>query len=118
MRLFRFICAALLILTVGGNVLASPADGAEFFEAKIRPLLANHCFNCHGPRTQLAGLNLSTAADFFKGGDNGPVVTKGEPEKSRILQVVGYQGKIKMPPTGKLLDQEIADLLAYLKTVN
>jgi mono/diheme cytochrome c family protein len=115
MRLLRFICAALLTLTVGGNVLASPADGAEFFEAKIRPLLANNCFNCHGPRTQLAGLNLSTAADFFKGGDNGPVVANGEPENSRIVQVVGYQGKIKMPPAGKLSDQEIADLKSWVK---
>jgi cytochrome c551/c552 len=115
MRRLGFVFATLLILTAGGKVLASPADGLEFFEAKIRPVLADNCFSCHGPKTQMAGLNLSTAADFFKGSDNGPVVNKGDPENSRIIQVVGYQGKIKMPPAGKLSDPEIEDLKSWVK---
>jgi cytochrome c551/c552 len=114
-KLLKLLCATLLGSTLGGNLLASPADGLEFFEAKIRPVLANNCFGCHGPKTQMAGLNLSTAVDFLKGGDNGPVVAKGDTEKSRIIQVVGYQGKIKMPPAGKLSDEEIENLKSWVK---
>ena len=88
------------------------AEQIEFFETRIRPLLSSKCFACHGTEMQMAKLNLSTAADFFKGGESGPVVVKGEPENSRIISAVNYQGQIKMPPTGKLKDAEIADLVA------
>jgi Protein of unknown function (DUF1553)/Protein of unknown function (DUF1549)/Planctomycete cytochrome C len=63
----------------------------------------------------MAGLNLSTAEAFFKGGASGPVVVKGEPESSRLIDVVRYQGPIKMPPSGRLKDHEIADLVAWIK---
>ncbi len=63
----------------------------------------------------MAKLNLSTAAGFFMGGESGPVVVKGEPENSRLISAVNYQGQIKMPPTGKLTDAEIADLVAWIK---
>ena len=80
----------------------------EFFEAKIRPLLANNCFACHGPKMQMAGLNLSTVDSAFKGSDKGPVIIKGDPENSRLIQAVGYHGDVKMPPSGRLQDQQIA----------
>ena len=63
----------------------------------------------------MAKLNLATAAGFFKGGESGPVVVKGEPENSRLISAVNYQGQVKMPPTGKLKDAEIADLVAWIK---
>lgn len=63
----------------------------------------------------MAGLNLSTAPTFYRGGESGPVVLKGEPERSRLIDVVTYQGKIKMPPSGKLKDAEIANLVAWVK---
>jgi len=63
----------------------------------------------------MAKLNLATAAAFFKGGESGPVVVKGEPENSRLINAVNYQGQIKMPPSGKLKDAELADLVAWIK---
>jgi hypothetical protein len=115
-----FLLLALVLVCSGrlSFTAAKPeanAEPNEFFESKIRPLLSSKCFACHGSEMQMAKLNLSTAADFFKGGESGPVVVKGEPESSRLINAVNYQGQIKMPPTGKLKDAEIADLVAWIK---
>ena len=63
----------------------------------------------------MASLNLTTAEGLFKGAVSGPIVVKGDPENSRIIQVVSYLDKIKMPPTGKLKDEEIEALKAWVK---
>src|SRR5262245_22726537 len=109
-----------LVLVCGRLNWAAPKPQAnteqiEFFETKIRPLLSSKCFACHGSEIQMAKLNMATAASFFKGGESGPVVVKGEPENSRLISAVNYQGQVKMPPTGKLKDAEIADLVAWIK---
>ena len=117
----RFFLLPLLLLFCSGSLsFASPkpqanAEQNEFFESKIRPLLSSKCFACHGSEIQMAKLNMATAASFFKGGESGPVVVKGEPENSRLINAVNYQGQVKMPPTGKLKDAEIADLVAWIK---
>ena len=115
-----FLLPALLLVCSGSLSFAAPkpqanAEQNEFFESKIRPLLSSKCFACHGAEMQMAKLNLATAAGFFKGGESGPVVVKGEPENSRLISAVNYQGQVKMPPTGKLKDAEIADLVAWIK---
>jgi mono/diheme cytochrome c family protein len=111
----RFFGASLFILLASVEVIAKPADSVEFFESKIRPVLADHCFTCHGPKMQMAGLNLSTAAGLLKGSEKGPVVIKGNPDASRLIQAVGYEGALKMPPDGKLKDQQIADLKEWVR---
>ena len=63
----------------------------------------------------MAGLNLATEASFLKGSDKGPVVVKGDPENSRLIQAVRYQRDIKMPPTGKLTARQIADLTEWVQ---
>jgi mono/diheme cytochrome c family protein len=114
MKLQAF-CTISLLLLANQSASAGPADAVEFFERKVRPLLANNCLICHGPKMQMRGLDLSTASGFFKGSDKGPVVIKGDPENSRFIQAVGYQGKIKMPPAGKLQDQQIDDLRDWVR---
>jgi cytochrome c551/c552 len=117
----KFFLLPTLLLACSGPlslVAAKPqanAEQNEFFESKIRPLLSSKCFACHGVEMKMAGLNLATSAGFFKGGDSGLIVVKGEPENSRLISAVNYQGQIKMPPTGKLKDAEIADLVAWIK---
>ncbi len=100
---------------IAGNVLFASSQEVEFFETKIRPLLSEQCFACHGPKLRMGGLDLSTAAGVLKGGNSGPVVVKGDPENSRLIQAVSYLGKITMPPSGKLSEQQIADLTAWVK---
>ena len=97
------------------SVQAQSADATDFFETKIRPLLSAHCLSCHGTQVQMAGLNLATEASFLKGSEKGPVVQRGDPENSRLIQVVRYQRDIKMPPTGKLTAQQISDLTEWVQ---
>ncbi len=87
----------------------------EYFEKSVRPVLASRCQGCHNPKTAQAGLDLTTAAGFRKGADTGPVVVAGDPAHSRLLQVTSYLERLKMPPTGKLPDAELAVLRTWVE---
>src|SRR5262249_345387 len=87
----------------------------EFFEKKIRPIFAANCQRCHNPRSKVGGLDLTTTEAFQRGGDSGPVINKEKPEESRLLKVISYDGEIKMPPSGKLKNDEIAALTEWVK---
>jgi mono/diheme cytochrome c family protein len=95
--------------------LTVQAAQEDFFEKKIRPIFAANCQRCHNPRSKVAGLDLTTAEAFQRGGDSGPVINKEKPEESRLLKVIGYEGEMKMPPSGKLKDQEISALTDWVK---
>jgi hypothetical protein len=97
---------------------ASAADPAavEFFEKKVRPVLADNCVKCHGPEKQKAGLRLDSATAVRKGGESGPPVVPGDVEKSLLVKAVRQDDpELKMPPTGKLPDAAVADLAAWVK---
>src|SRR6185503_3871178 len=115
----KFLCCLLFLspfLSLSSlTSRAQSADTTDFFETKIRPLLSAHCLSCHGTQVQMAGLNLATEASFLKGSEKGPVVQRGDPENSRLIQVVRYQRDIKMPPTGKLTAQQISDLTEWVQ---
>jgi hypothetical protein len=74
----------------------------EFFERKVRPLFAEHCFSCHGAEKQKGGLRLDSPEFIRAGGDGGPVLSPGSPNESLIV-AVGYQDEgLKMPPKNRL----------------
>jgi cytochrome c553 len=106
--LLPFFCFA------AAAAFAQPAEQIEFFEKHVRPVFATKCQGCHNPKLKSSGLDLSTAAGFRQGGLSGPLVT-ASPENSRLLQVISYEASLKMPPTGKLKDDEIASLTAWVK---
>ncbi|HXG08980.1 MAG TPA: PSD1 and planctomycete cytochrome C domain-containing protein [Gemmataceae bacterium] len=118
---------SISLLAVFGLAAAAPAEpppqppaavnpqAAEFFETRVRPVLAENCFTCHGPKRQQAGLRLDSRAALLKGSDSGPVITAGEPEKSLLIQAVRQEGDIKMPPKGKLPPEAIEALIAWVK---
>ena len=83
----------------------------EFFEKTIRPLLVNHCYECHsaGAEELRAGLRLDAKATMLAGGDSGPAVLPGKPDESLLIQSVRYEAN-EMPPDEKLSDAEIAAL--------
>jgi hypothetical protein len=86
-----------------------------FFEAKVRPILESHCFTCHGPAKQKAGLRVDSRKAMMRGGDSGPILEPGNPQASRLIEVIGYTSDVQMPPRNKLDDAEIAILTRWVK---
>jgi cytochrome c553 len=94
---------------------ASPDDS---FEKRIRPMLIEHCYKCHsvGSEKLKAGLYLDSREGLLKGGDTGPGLVPGAPEKSLLIKAVSYgDTDLQMPPKGKLSDAQIADLKQWIK---
>src|SRR5262249_18387634 len=90
-------------------------DGREFFEMRIRPVLAKRCFSCH-TSTHMGGLEMTGREALLKGGSRGPAILTDKPEESLLLRAVKYDfDALKMPPGGKLPDEEIRDLTAWVK---
>ena len=95
------------------------AAQTEFFENKIRPVLATSCLKCHNAaegKTK-GGLALDTREGLLKGGDSGPAVVPGNPEKSVLIKAIRYtDADLQMPPKGeKLSDLQIADFVNWVK---
>ena len=88
----------------------------EQFEREVRPILAKHCFECHGPKKEHNGLRLDSRAGMLKGGDSGPAIAVGSPEKSLLIEAVKHES-FEMPPepSPKLADKEIASLEAWIR---
>lgn len=90
-------------------------DQIRFFESKIRPLLATHCYECHGPDTQENDLRLDSLEGLLTGGKAGPSLVAGKPQSSLIVTAVGYRdNELRMPPEEKLSDQQIKDLTHWV----
>ena len=89
------------------------ADGLRFFEAKVRPLLVEHCSECHGKEKQKGDLRLDSLPALLVGGESGPAIVPSEPEKSLLIEAVRYES-LEMPPAGKLDDTEIEILTRWV----
>ncbi len=126
----RLVMRRVLLLTAAwyllGNVLPVPAGEPKkptitpqqeaFFEARIRPLLAEHCWSCHGPKKQKGGLRLDSRPALLEGGDSGPAVKPGDPAASLLIHAVRHEGATKMPPKGKLPAPAIDALTSWVKS--
>ena len=104
----------LLVLT-NVRLAAGQTPGVEFFETKIRPLLVAKCQACHGSAPRMAGLDLSSAEGFQKGADSGVLIGGSDAAESRLMRAVGYEGRIKMPPAGRLKAEEIAAIRQWVE---
>jgi Protein of unknown function (DUF1549)/Protein of unknown function (DUF1553)/Planctomycete cytochrome C len=94
-------------------------DDMQFFEAKIRPVLADNCYKCHSRDADKikGGLMLDTREGMLHGGDTGPAISPGKPEDSLMIDAISYKdADLQMPPKGaKLPDNEIADLTEWIR---
>ena len=117
LRIATSISAFSITFAVGAVAL-TPQDSA-FFESKVRPLLVEHCYDCHSGAKDKGGLSLETKAGWAKGGENGPAIVPGKPDDSLIIQAVRYTDKdFAMPPEkkgGKLSAEKIAVLEEWVK---
>ncbi|MDX1983943.1 MAG: DUF1553 domain-containing protein [Bryobacteraceae bacterium] len=91
------------------------ANDAEFFETSVRPVLAKNCSACHNA-TRLGGLAITSRESLLKGGNTGPAIVPGDPEKSLLMQAVTHtHARLRMPPTAKLAAPEIDALSRWVR---
>ena len=118
----RFHLVAALIF--GASVLWSTAatvapEQIEFFESKVRPVFAEHCYSCHSEKAEKlkGGLRLDTPEAVLKGGNSGPALEAGNPDASLLIKAVRYTDPdLQMPPKNKKLsDEQIANLETWVK---
>ncbi len=108
----RKAALAILLATAGPALCSEPTD---FFETRIRPLLAKNCYACHTD-AKMGGLQLDSREHALKGGKSGPVIVPNDPSKSRLILAVSQtDAKLKMPPSGKLPDADIEALTTWIK---
>ena len=103
-----------LLLAAVSLLGAQPAADSEFFEKNIRPVLHEKCAICHKPELKTAGLDLSTGEGFLAGGQSGLLVDYDKPAQSRLLKVISYDDRLKMPPMGKLSATEIRNITEWV----
>ena len=116
MRLTLF--SLLLLSLVAVRLHAADTVGVEFFEKRIRPLLIERCYECHGAEAKKikGGLRLDTREGLMKGGDTGPAIIPGDPEKSRLIEAVRYKNQdLQMPPKSPLRPEQVRDLEQWIR---
>jgi cytochrome c553 len=114
-HLFKAVFILPVLWVSTGNADDREGAAREFFELKIRPVLTARCATCHGKQKASSNLRVDSRDAMLKGGDIGPAVVPGDPEKSLLLEAVSHAGDIKMPPNGKLSDAEIADFAKWIQ---
>ena len=116
----RFCLLALLIVPAAWSEAGgSDEPGAEFFESRVRPVLAEHCYRCHSAKAEKvkAGLLVDSREGLLKGGESGPVLVPGQPEQSRLIEAVRYASPdLQMPPRSRLSDEQVADLVRWVES--
>ena len=117
---FRTLIACIVFcVSLCVHVAHAGDQGIDLFEKKIRPILVDHCYQCHSDEAAAAkklkgGLRLDTRSGTLRGGDGGPVVVPGDPGSSRLISALRYE-KLKMPPNGKLSDSVVAAFVKWVK---
>jgi mono/diheme cytochrome c family protein len=109
---------ASLLFALALPCLARAAEATpqqeEFFEKQVRPVLAEHCWKCHGPTKQESELRLDSPAAMARGGASGEKLLSANAGESYLLKVVKHEGDVKMPPESKLSDEQIASLAGWI----
>ncbi len=110
--------AVVLVAALPAPAWAADEEGIRFFEQKIRPVLAKHCYACHSTKARDAkklkgGLLLDSAAGIAAGGESGKVLVKGKSRESLLLKSLRHDG-LEMPPSGKLPDEVVADFARWI----
>ncbi|MEK6249019.1 MAG: hypothetical protein N2C12_12625, partial [Planctomycetales bacterium] len=116
---FRHIVLTLLLLALPAVAVSDDeftSEQLEFFEAKVRPLLVQQCYDCHSTDAKKlkGGLYVDSREGLIKGGDSGTAAVTGKPNDSILIDAVKYKS-YEMPPDRKLADDEIAVLVQWVE---
>lgn len=118
------ISLSLAALVAFGVVSAVSAQDAkkptpaaiQFFESKVRPVLVEHCYECHADKKHRGGLRVDSLAALLVGGDQGPAIVLEHPEKSLLIRAINHESpQLKMPKNKKLRRDDIDALTQWVK---
>ncbi len=105
----------LAVLVAAALAFEAKADDVEFFEKSVRPILVEKCLSCHAEKAK-GGLRLDTRDALLKGGTSGAAVVPGKPKDGLLLKALSHtDADLKMPPSGKLSEREIAALTTWVE---
>src|SRR3954449_13116584 len=94
---------------------APPTTSPEYFETRVRPVLAANCYDCHADE-RMGGLRVDSREALLKGGRSGPVIVPGDPDKSLLIEAVRQtRATLKMPKGGRLAAAEVDALVEWVK---
>lgn len=114
---YRGVAIVIAVVAANGFAHAQADDAAklEFFESRIRPVLVEHCYECHSGESKglKGGLLVDSAEGLRLGGDSGPALEPGDSAASLLMQAIRYEST-EMPPKGKLPDNVIADFALWI----
>jgi len=100
------------------NRIKFSAEQLDFFEIQIRPLLAQHCFECHGENKTNGQLTMNSRQALLEGGKSGPAIVPGQPDASLLIKAVRHYAELKMPKNKPKLDEQTIALLEQWVTMN
>ncbi|RPI86400.1 MAG: hypothetical protein EHM42_05995, partial [Planctomycetaceae bacterium] len=122
---FRTLLVCLAVCCGGQRAVCADETAAQpsaedlsFFEQKIRPLMADKCFECHAADSKgvKGGLRVDSRDALLAGGDSGPAVAPGKPHESLLIEAVSYDTEsLQMPPRGKLAARDIELLTEWVR---
>ncbi|MBX3437698.1 MAG: PSD1 domain-containing protein [Planctomycetaceae bacterium] len=105
----------LAALPSGRGRAETPADSAEFFETRIRPVLVKSCIKCHGEMKASQGLRVDTRDALLGGGDSGPAIVPGDAAASLLLRAIDREhDDVQMPPDQPLPQDVVADFEQWI----
>lgn len=115
--LTMFMAIVPLQLGAHGQTAELDPEAVRFFEQNIRPLLIEHCQECHSQATQASGgLRLDSRMGWQTGGDSGPAILPGDLHQSLLWRAISYEDPdLQMPPDGKLSAQQIGDIRIWIQ---
>jgi hypothetical protein len=116
----KYVVAAVVVsLAVPLGAQQAPptftGEALTFFQSTVQPVLKTNCLPCHNQRNRMSGLALDSRTDVLTGGNRGAAVAPGAPADSTLIHAVERRGDLKMPPGGKLKDEQIAVLRKWVE---
>lgn len=97
----------------GATKIAAPAPDALGW-ATVQPIFNGNCTPCHSGRGK-GGFSINSYQSVMKGSEDGPVITPGDPDNSKLIQLISGQAQPKMPPGGNVSAADIDKLKAWIK---
>ena len=107
--------ACISSVPVVASMDAEDEKGVEFFEKNVRPILVEHCYECHSGREKNGGLLIDSRERLLAGGDSGGVIVPGDPEHSLLVEAIRYKNlDLQMPPKKPLAPEQVQTLVEWI----